>query len=82
MIVKIILIENDKLQYLGEVLMKELIPSIGDKFYYKSLTPQYNVVERHFNILAGLGVDIELFVEKTKTTVDSLQLTSSEEKKQ
>lgn len=64
--VRLVEVENEKIQDLGQLLIKEgLVPLVGDKLYFKGVQ-QYNVVERQFNIMEQSLYDIELFIEKTK----------------
>ena len=62
------LIEKEKLEHLGLLLIGDsyMLPSVGDKVYYKSVQ-QYTVVERHFNLMEASLWDVELFLEKTKS---------------
>lgn len=70
---RLTLIENEKLEHLGTIFVSAdyMLPAVGDKFYYKGVQ-QYNVLERHFNIMEASLYDVELFFEKTKCCVQKL----------
>jgi hypothetical protein len=67
--IRLTLLENDKIQDLGDLAIQDfLLPCVGDKLYYKG-TQQYNVIKRHFNLMEMSLYDVEVYVEKTKESI-------------
>jgi len=63
--VRITELVKDKLEHLGQIELPDfLLPSTGDKLYYKTIR-QYKIIDRQFNLMEQSLYDVELFIQKT-----------------